>query len=78
MEPFILKRLQMVQGTYKTEYITFNEIHPYHSKSKQASNSSKGKYIETTTQVIYSKELNLCYDSKIKSDKTKTLANVVN
>ena len=52
-------------GTYKTEYVTFNDIPPHQNKTLSAPDSNRGISIKIKTIKINSNELELCYNQEI-------------
>lgn len=51
--------------TYKTEYVTFNDIPPHQNKTLSAPDSNRGISIKIQTKKINSNELELCYNQEI-------------
>jgi hypothetical protein len=52
-------------GTYKTEYLTFNDIPPHQNKTLSAPDSNRGLSVKIQTKKINSNELELCYNQEI-------------
>jgi hypothetical protein len=52
-------------GTYKTEYLTFNNIPAYQNKSLSAPDSDRGLSVKLTKQTITAAAINLCFDNNI-------------
>lgn len=52
-------------GTYKTEYVTFNDIPPHQNKTLSAPDSNRGLSVKIKTKKINSNELELCYNQEI-------------
>ncbi len=53
------------EETYKTEYVTFNDIPPHQNKTLSAPDSNRGISIKIKTIKINSNELELCYNQEI-------------
>ena len=52
-------------GTYRTEYVTFNDIPPHQNKTLSAPDSNRGLSVKIQINKINSNELELCYNQEI-------------